>query len=178
MDRSGTDDASARASVSRDAREEPVAGSTASFVQAEALVVEALTQSRHARRRLEKADERIRNADARSAEAALVRAAAEALAEESELLARHAREDSEEYERALYHYQQLVRHRLANPLQIILGLSEALLTIPDIDEDRQREMLAMIRQQAVLLGRASLFDTGQQGAEERELSAEPTIEER
>ena len=37
-----------------------------------------------------------------------------------------ATSDSEEYQRALYHYTQLVRHRMANPLQIIGGIAATL----------------------------------------------------
>ena len=170
--------ASARASVARDAHDERVSNATSTFVAAEALVVEALSQSQHADHRLETADARMRQAEERTAEATLVRVAAEALAVESQLLARDAQKDSAEYQRALHHYQQLVRHRLANPLQIILGLSETLLTIPDIGEAQRREMLTMIRHQAVLLGRASLFDTAQQGDEERDLHGDPVVEDR
>ena len=103
------------------------------------------------------------------AEAARIERAAEALADESRALTQVALDDSAEYRRALYHYQQVIRHRIANPLQIILGLSQALLRLPDITEDRRQEMLEMILDQAIVLGRESLFDAGQQGAEEDEL---------
>ena len=37
-----------------------------------------------------------------------------------------ATSDSEEYQRALFHYTQLVRHRMANPLQVIVGAAATL----------------------------------------------------
>ncbi|MCW2949859.1 MAG: putative two-component system sensor kinase, partial [Thermoleophilia bacterium] len=66
------------------------------------------------------------------------------------------REDSAEYDRAITHYTQLVRHRMANPLQTICGMAEQLHDHPDTEPARRAEMIGHIYAQAKILERVSL----------------------
>lgn len=83
-----------------------------------------------------------------------------------------ARWQESEYEHALDHYVQLMRHRLANPLTAISGLARTLVEIPDLDDATRTEMLRTIDEQAQKLLQISL-DPRRVGDEEHELSAEP-----
>src|SRR5881394_1784374 len=58
-----------------------------------------------------------------------------------------ATSDSEEYQRALYHYTQLVRHRMANPLQIIGGIAATLIAKPDLEPADRLNMLEIMYKQ-------------------------------
>lgn len=84
-----------------------------------------------------------------------------------------AAHDCNEYHRALHHYTQLVRHRIANPLQIIGGMAATLLVRTDLNPDTRGGMLAAIVDQARVLERVSLCDPELQGSEERELRPKP-----
>lgn len=112
------------------------------------------------------ADERDTAADARDL-------ATNARMSQADRQTRLAEHDSEEYNRALYHYTQLVRHRIANPLQIIAGMADTLLHNKSLDPTLQRDMLAAIEDQANLLERLSLFHPDLQGDEERDLHPRP-----
>lgn len=67
-----------------------------------------------------------------------------------------ATSDSEEYQRALYHYTQLVRHRMANPLHIIGGAAGTLQMQPDMDPVERTALLAEIFRQTKILERVCL----------------------
>jgi signal transduction histidine kinase len=64
--------------------------------------------------------------------------------------------DSEEYQRALYHYTQLVRHRMANPLHIIGGAAATLQAQPELDSLAKNALLAEIYKQTKILERVCL----------------------
>src|SRR4051812_40200472 len=65
----------------------------------------------------------------------------------------------QEYERALADYRRLARHRLANPLTAIRGGVSALRTLPDLDDERRSELLAMIEREALRLEHVALDPT-------------------
>jgi signal transduction histidine kinase len=67
-----------------------------------------------------------------------------------------ATSDSEEYQRALYHYTQLVRHRMANPLHIIGGAASTLQARPDMPVAERSGLLNEIYRQAKVLERVCL----------------------
>ena len=67
-----------------------------------------------------------------------------------------ATSDSEEYQRALFHYTQLVRHRMANPLQIIVGAAATLRARTDLPIDEHLALLDVIVKEAVVLERICL----------------------
>jgi signal transduction histidine kinase len=67
-----------------------------------------------------------------------------------------ATSDSEEYQRALYHYTQLVRHRMANPLHIIGGAATTLRARPDMPAAERTVLLNEIYRQAKVLERVCL----------------------
>lgn len=81
-----------------------------------------------------------------------------------------------EYHRALRHYHDLVRHRIANPLLVICGMAETLRDIPDLDSETQEAMLQAIVDASVRLGSEALFDPQRHGIEEQELDAIPREE--
>jgi signal transduction histidine kinase len=82
-----------------------------------------------------------------------------------------AREAAAEYRRALLDYNQLVRHRIANPLTAIGGGIRTLLE-RSLDRATQRELLAAMLTQAELLERVAL-DPAANGAEEATLIPAP-----
>lgn len=75
---------------------------------------------------------------------------------EAAALLADARDDSEEYQRAIYHYTQLVRHRMANPIHIICGASRTLMDIPNLDDGKRQELIQAIHDQAEILERVCL----------------------
>jgi len=105
-------------------------------------LVAAETQSAAADHRSEDAERLMNFADAQ-----LVVAAAK-LAE--------ATSDSEEYQRALFDYTALVRHRMANPLQTIVGAAATLKARSDLPSDQQLALLDVIVKEAVVLERICL----------------------
>lgn len=62
-----------------------------------------------------------------------------------------ATSDSAEYQRALYHYTQLVRHRMANPLHVIGGAAATLQAQPGLDAESRGLLVAAIYKQAKIL---------------------------
>lgn len=86
-----------------------------------------------------------------------------------------AQQVSAEYQRALDHYNRVVRHRIANPLQVILGMTKTLLMMPDIAEDSRRSMLDAMEDAANQLADESLFDPELHRAEESGLYAVPSV---
>ena len=67
-----------------------------------------------------------------------------------------ATSDSEEYQRALYHYTQLVRHRMANPLHIIGGAAATLQARPTMPEAERANLVNEIYRQTKILERVCL----------------------
>ena len=67
-----------------------------------------------------------------------------------------ATSDSEEYQRALFDYTSLVRHRMANPLQTIVGAAATLKSRPDLPTDQRLALLDAIVKEAVILERICL----------------------
>ena len=67
-----------------------------------------------------------------------------------------ATSDSEEYQRALYHYTQLVRHRMANPLHVIGGAAATLQARPEMPATEREALLNEIYRQAKVLERVCL----------------------
>lgn len=97
---------------------------------------------RHANRRMADAEELIQLASAEMAVAARTSA--------------DARVAEREYRRAIWHYTQLMQHRIRNPLQAIIGISGTLLDMPDLEPSRRRAMTEAIAQQARVLCDVSL----------------------
>ena len=174
-------DAEERAEARNRAAQATIADARARIVDADAQTAHATTAMSAAEAHMAAANVRMEAADVRIEEAARLSVetghagdtAREQLASAHEETSRAA-EDQERYQRALYHYTQIVRHRLANPLQIILGMAQTLLQENDLDEASRREMLASIEYQAHVLVRARLFYPEVQGEEEHGL--EPGIQ--
>jgi signal transduction histidine kinase len=91
--------------------------------------------------------------------------------EKIEQAAGPAREAAAEYRRALLDYNQLVRHRIANPLTAIGGGIRTLLE-RNLDRATQRALLAAMLAEAELLERVAL-DPAISGAEEEMLLPAP-----
>lgn len=85
-----------------------------------------------------------------------------------------ARFREEEYERASRDYRRLVRHRLANPITAILGSTQTLRDIPDLDELTRAELLATISREAERLAAVST-EPRPLSAEERTLRPMPRV---
>lgn len=82
--------------------------------------------------------------------------------------------DSNEYHRALAHYTQIVRHRVANPLQVILGMTRTLLELGhDIDPQTRIEMLQHIEVAAQRLENMAIFIPDPNADEEASLHPKP-----
>ena len=85
-----------------------------------------------------------------------------------------ATSDSDEYQRALYHYTQLVRHRMANPLQIISGMARTLASMPDLPDADRVPMLNAILSAAQVLEKICL-EPKIMHASEHELEPAPSV---
>lgn len=135
----------------------------ARIVDADARSTDADAQTRHAETGIEAAKAhmeaaRLHMAAANHAEAdahALQERADDQMAEAASLLA-DRRDDDVEYQRAIYHYTQLVRHRMANPLQTICGMSKMLHDLPELDPVERQKMICHIYEQAQVLERVCL----------------------
>ena len=88
-----------------------------------------------------------------------------------------ATSDSEEYQRALFHYTQLVRHRMANPLQVIVGAAATLRARTDLPIDEHLALLDVIVKEAVVLERICLAPKIMHPSEST-LDPTPTLGER
>lgn len=62
-----------------------------------------------------------------------------------------ARAAEAEYRRALDDFQRLMSHRIANPLQVIIGMVDTLLLMPDLDPARRISFLGAVSDQARVL---------------------------
>lgn len=107
------------------------------------------------------ADQAMRSADARMADA--VQRGDEAVTaqqtadDQTAANIIDAAANSAEYRRALHDYTQLMRHRTANPLQAIYGMTQTLLDMPDLDAQTRVRMLRHIQQAANILLNVSLI---------------------
>ena len=138
--------------------------------------------------RLAEANAHMQSAQEHLLEASAHRALADHRAEDAEQLMHKADEqlvvaaaklaeatsDSEEYQRALYHYTQLVRHRMANPLQTILGMAQTLASMPDLPRSDRLLMIDAILKQAQVLEKVCLDPTIMH-ASEHELDPRPSL---
>lgn len=155
------------------------ADALARIVDADARSVDADAQTRHAqtgieaaKRHMEAARLHMEAANSHEADAmATQQRADERLAEAAALLA-DAEEDSAEYDRAVYHYTQLVRHRMANPIQVICGMAQTLRDQRTMDPELRHQMVVAIHEQAQVLERVCLDPRVLDDAE-RELRPRP-----
>jgi signal transduction histidine kinase len=156
-------------SASADAR---IADADARILDAKAQIRHAATAMKAAMAHMVAAEAHMRDADQKSVDANDLMDEADVRMANAAALLSDAEDDSAEYERALYHYTQLVRHRMANPLQAIGGLAQTLEENPDLPRERRIEMISAIREQARVLTRVSL-EPGNLDATERELHPKP-----
>jgi signal transduction histidine kinase len=84
-----------------------------------------------------------------------------------------ARFREREYRRALVDYRRLVRHRLANPLSVIIGSVRALQELETNDPELRRELLENVGREAKRLESVSLDPHGELRAEESGLRPQP-----
>jgi signal transduction histidine kinase len=92
--------------------------------------------------------ERIAAADRRMADAeALLDVASAQLSVAARNIA-SANAAEREYRRAVWHYTQLMKHRISNPLQTIIGMADTLRDMPDLERSRRQAMVEAIGQQA------------------------------
>jgi hypothetical protein len=92
--------------------------------------------------------ERLAEADRRMADAdALLEIASAQLSVAARNIA-NANAAEREYRRATWHYTQLMKHRIATPLQTIIGMADTLRDMPDLERSRRVAMVEAIGQQA------------------------------
>lgn len=98
----------------------------------------------------------MREADRRMADAeALLEIASAQLSVAARNIA-NANAAEREYRRAVWHYTQLMKHRISNPLQTIIGMADTLRDMPDLERSRRQAMIEAIGQQARVLRDVSL----------------------
>lgn len=97
------------------------------------------------------------------------------LADALEASQERAEVTTREYERALDHYTQVMRHRLANPLTAIRGGVSTLQHV-ELDDTTRAHLLEAMEQQARELEAIALHPE-REGVEEHELDAVPRVEE-
>jgi signal transduction histidine kinase len=88
-----------------------------------------------------------------------------------------AHRSAQEYSRALREYNQLVRHRIANPLTAIRGGAQTLLADPEMEAPLRVQLLEMIVEMTKRLEHLSLAPTIQR-CEEACLQSTPKPERR
>ena len=92
--------------------------------------------------------ERVAEAERRMADAeALLEIASAQLSVAARNIA-NANAAEREYRRATWHYAQLMKHRIATPLQTIVGMADTLRDMPDLERSRRLAMVEAIGQQA------------------------------
>jgi signal transduction histidine kinase len=109
--------------------------------------------------------------DKRELEQRVRRAADEAFVDAA-VRERLATEHQRAYERSLHDYEQLMRHRIANPLTVVRGLAQTLRDYDELDGDTREQVLAAIDEQSALLEQLALAPRIQ-SPEERELCPSP-----
>jgi len=173
------DDATDAARLAEQVADVRSASADARIADAEARIVDADAQTRHAKTGMAAASAHMRaarahmdDADTRESHALeLMAKADEQMRHAAELIA-NMHSNSAEYDRAVKHYTQLVRHRIANPLQTICGMTHTLRDHPELDPARRIEMIAHIHEQAKALKRVSL-EPRRVDHTERELDPRP-----
>lgn len=88
------------------------------------------------------------------------------------LVVEEARYNAREYERARRDYEQLVRHRIANPLAVVQGVALTLLDHPELPADTRRSLITSLVAASEELVDVSL-EPQQRSVEEHELHAVP-----
>jgi signal transduction histidine kinase len=83
-----------------------------------------------------------------------------------------ASRSADEYTRAMHHYEQVVRHRMMNPLTAIRGGAQTLLADERLERDVQQSVLTTILEASKTLEEISLRPE-RRGSEEHELDALP-----
>jgi signal transduction histidine kinase len=83
-----------------------------------------------------------------------------------------ATREADEYTRAMRHYEQVVRHRMMNPLTAIRGGAQTLLADEQLDRDVRQRVLTTILDASQTLEEISLRPE-RRGSEEHELHALP-----
>jgi signal transduction histidine kinase len=117
-------------------------------------------------------EERMDEAERRMADAeALLEIASAQLSVAARNIA-NANAAEREYRRAVWHYTQLMKHRISNPLQTIIGMADTLRDMPDLEQSRRQAMIEAIGQQARVLRDVSL-EPRVQAENERILRPEP-----
>lgn len=157
------DEAMERAHAAEKRAEALAVSARARIADADARSIDADAQTRHAKTGITAADAHMEAARIHMEAANLHEADAQQcqeradrqMAEAAALLA-SARDDSAEYQRAVYHYTQLVRHRMANPIHIICGAARTLMDMPDMDQSERLELTTAIHEQAQVLERVCL----------------------
>jgi signal transduction histidine kinase len=146
-------------------------------VAAEVRLAEANVHMQAAKQHLAAAELQAAAADHRSEEAERLMAFADEQLVIAAAKLAEATSDSEKYQRALFDYTALVRHRIANPLQSIVGAAATLKARPDLPSDQQRVLLDVIVKEAVVLERICLAPTIMHPSESP-LFPTPTLGER
>lgn len=88
------------------------------------------------------------------------------------LVVEEAQHNAREYERARRDYEQLVRHRIANPLAVVQGVALTLQDHPELPADTRRSLITSLVAASEELVDVSL-EPAQRSVEERELHAIP-----
>jgi signal transduction histidine kinase len=88
------------------------------------------------------------------------------------LVAEQTRLDAVEFARARRDYEQLVRHRIGNPLTVVQGVAHTLAHHPHLDDEVRTALLDSLLAAADELASVSL-DATQQRPEERDLQPLP-----
>ena len=156
-------------SVNADSR---IVDAQARINDADAQTNRARTAMTAAKSHMTAAAAHMRDADTRSHDAEELIAQADQQMMEAAAKLAEAEDDSDEYQRAIYHYTQLVRHRMANPLQTICGMSQTLDENPNLDRQIREQMISDIHKQAQVLARVCL-DARVISGEEYELQPRP-----
>lgn len=92
----------------------------------------------------------------------------------AEVLAEAADAAHRAYDDALSDYEQLMRHRLANPVQTVLGMARTLLDMPDLEAATRTRMVEAIHEQALAL-RTVCVEPRRVSDVERELDPTPRL---
>lgn len=88
------------------------------------------------------------------------------------LVVERAQRSAEEYERAHRDYEQLLRHRIGNPLTVVQGVAHTLANHPDLSEEVRTELLVSLLDSADALATVSL-DPACRRPEEQDLQPLP-----
>jgi len=90
------------------------------------------------------------------------------------LVVEDARRSASEYDRARHDYEQLIRHRIANPLAVVQGVALTLQDHPDLPAATRSALVESLVAAADDLVEMSL-DPAHRSPAERDLHAEPRL---